>query len=274
MLLHKKFLFYPDIKAELSENYQSIIKFLGYWVAGDEKLFKFQGVSGWQRMKHDSIGLWTYELCGRLPGGLGFLIHTYSHSVSAAMGDSIPTAEVMKKWGSIISDLKAIAHNTLLVSDSYYLDQTGQYWLEELEIFYLCAVQDCRFPGLAEMAKQHCKQPGKTAIFHNEPSNESFILHWYPDGHLRKKYIFTNCLTRENRNTQKAWVPGCDDYSLMFNVCDHFNHTLHEKTFPHHPSSDLTALHDFHFSCLLLNVSSPSTPSIPQQPTTVPKCSS
>jgi len=46
MLLHKKFLFYPDIKAELSENYQSIVKFLGYWVTGDEKLFKFQGVSG------------------------------------------------------------------------------------------------------------------------------------------------------------------------------------------------------------------------------------
>jgi hypothetical protein len=124
MLLHKKFFFYPDIKTELSENYQSIIKFLGYWMAGDEKLFKFQGVSGWQRMKHDSIDLWTYELCGRLPGGLEFLIYTYSHSVSAAMGDSIPIAEVMKKWGSIISDLKAIAHNTLLVSDSYYLDQT------------------------------------------------------------------------------------------------------------------------------------------------------
>lgn len=124
-LLHKKFLLYPDVEAELSKNYQSIIKHLGYWVAGDEKLFQFRGNSGWQRIKHDSLGLWTYELCGRLPGGLGFLLHTYSHSVSAAMGGSIPTAEVMKKWALVVFDLKIIAHHTILVSDSYYLDQTG-----------------------------------------------------------------------------------------------------------------------------------------------------
>src|SRR5271163_897529 len=124
--------------------------------------------------------------------------------MSAAMGGSIPTAEVMKKWAAVVSDLKAIAHNTLLVSDSYYLDQIGRYWLDELEVFYLCAVQDCHFSGLAEMAKQHCKKPDKTAILHNEPSKESFILHSYSDGHLGKKYVFTNCLTRENGNTQKT----------------------------------------------------------------------
>src|SRR5271163_4567269 len=110
------------------------------------------------------------------------------------MGSSIPTAEVMKKWATVVFDLKAIAHNTLLVSDSYYLDQTGRYWLDELEVFYLCAVQDFCFSGLAEMTKQHCKKPGKTAILHNEPSKESFILHWYSDGCLEKKCVFTNYL--------------------------------------------------------------------------------
>ena len=34
-----------------------------------------------------------------------------------------------------------------------------------------------------------------------------------------------------SRQASKAWVPGCDDFSLMFNTCDHFNRELHDTTF-------------------------------------------
>jgi hypothetical protein len=100
------------------------------------------------------------------------------------MKGSISIVKVMKKWVTIVSNLKIIAHNTILVADSYYLDQTGHYFLDELEVYYLCAVQACHFSRLVEIAKEHCKKPGKTTILHNEDSNETFIQFWYPDGHL------------------------------------------------------------------------------------------
>ena len=54
--------------------------------------------------------------------------------------------------------------------------------------------------------------------------------------------------------TEVVWVPGCDNFSITFNTSDHFNRALVDKTFPHKPSSDLQALHDFLFSAALLNI--------------------
>jgi hypothetical protein len=253
MQLHKKLIMCKETEAELSNNFQSVVKSLGQWVAGDEKLFKFLGKSGWIRIKQDNVGIWNYELCGRLPNDLSYLIDVKSHTVSKALNESIPTASVMTRWGTIIKRLAKVTCRTVLVADSYYLDEVGRYSLLDLGLPFLCGIQACRFGDLVEKAADSVKKPGKTAILYNKKSEETFCHSWYADSRLGKKYVLTNALKHSTGSTPKAWIPGCDDFALMFSTCDHYNRELYGKTFPHRASSDCLALNDFLFSCVLLN---------------------
>jgi hypothetical protein len=140
------------------------------------------------------------------------------------------------------------------VADSYYLDQVSFMLLQNLKVDYICAVQACRFENLAKKAREHAKKPGKTALLYNADEHETFCHHWYADSRIGKKYVMSNCLIPQIGSTPKKWIPGCDDFTTFFNYCDHFNNGLVDKLFPHRSSSDAHALHDFHFSSLLLQV--------------------
>jgi hypothetical protein len=250
-LLHANLLLSKETESYLSSRYQSIVARTGQALAGDEKLFEFRGKSGWQRMKHDKLGLWSYQCCGMLSTGLPYLVHVRSHSVDSGLGETVPTVEVMQAWGEVIKQLQGRC-NTLLVADSYYLDQTSFMLLRNLEVPYICAVQACRFQYLADEVRKHAKKPGKTALLYNADEHETFCHHWYADSRIGKKYVMANCLVPQMGVTPKKWVPGCDDFTEFFNYCDHFNNGLVDKLFPHRSSSDSLALHDFHFSSLLL----------------------
>eukprot|EP01039_Chlorochromonas_danica_P001417 gene1417-1542_t len=66
---HFKESFPNEYYDQLSQNFQSIVRQVGEFVAGDEKLFEYKGESGDVRKvpnKPARIGLWFYELTGLL----------------------------------------------------------------------------------------------------------------------------------------------------------------------------------------------------------------
>jgi hypothetical protein len=252
MLLNSKLLLCKETEPYLSSQYQSVVDHLGQAIAGDEKLFDFLG-DGWQRIKHEKIGIWSYEACGQMGSGLPYLVDVYSHTVDAGLGESVPTVQVMKRWGEMIKRLKR-RDNTILVADSYYLDQVSFMAMRDMQVDYICALQVCRFQYLAAKARQHAKKPGKTALLYNADNTETFCHHWYADSRIGKKYVMSNCLIPQFGTTSRKWIPGCDDFTIFFNYCDHFNNGLVERVSPHRSSSCAHALRDFHFSCLLLQV--------------------
>jgi hypothetical protein len=252
MLLHSKLLLCKETETYLSARFQSAVAHLGQALAGDEKLFDFSG-DGWQRIKHDKIGIWSYEACGQMNTGLPYLVDVYSHTVDSGLGESVPTVSVLKRWGEVIQRLSNRS-NTILVADSYYLDQVSFMALRDMEVDYICALQACRFDFLAKKARENAKKPGKTALLYNADHTETFCHHWYADSRLGRKYVMSNCLVPQFGSTSRKWIPGCDDFAIFFNYCDHFNNGLVEKTFPHRSASCAHALRDFLFSCVLLQV--------------------
>jgi hypothetical protein len=63
--------FHISVKEEtlFQKNFLVAIISLGQWVAGDEKLFRFWGNSGWIQIcpnKPDHIGIWIYELTAKV----------------------------------------------------------------------------------------------------------------------------------------------------------------------------------------------------------------
>ena len=61
-----------------------IVRHLGTYIAGDEKLLRFFGESDNVRVvfsKPDRVGLWFYQLASILSSGLSYLIHLRLHDV-------------------------------------------------------------------------------------------------------------------------------------------------------------------------------------------------
>jgi hypothetical protein len=254
-LLHSKLLISPKDEALLTENYLSKVVSLGQWVAGDEKLFKWTGESSWLRMcpnKDDYIGLWFYMLCGRLSSGKSFLLYTKSHTVETVLGGTVYCSQVMSDWGDIVTT-KSTEQKTFLVADSYYLDHAGYEILTEKKVPFVCAIQECRFAALAKKARTKSRHEGDTALLYNDDSHDMFVTHWYADAKKGRKFVMSNAYTRSAGTTRKGYVPGCDDFTLTFNSCDHFNRDMHDKTWPHRCATAPRQLHNYHFTCMLLN---------------------
>jgi hypothetical protein len=253
--LFRSFLISPGEESILNEQYVSIVRHLGQWVAGDEKLFHWTGESSWLRLcpnKDDYIGFWFYMLCGRLASGKSVLLHTKSHTCDTVFGGGINCSTVMAEWAEVI-DTKTTDGKTLLVADSYYLDHAGWEILTEASVPFICGVQPCRFPVLSEKVMRKSKHEGKTALMYNEKTQDMFVTHWYSDSKIGRKFVLSNAYSKCKGNTRKAFVPGCDDFSLMFNTCDHFNRSMNDKTWPHRCGSTQAQLHNYYLTCMLIN---------------------
>jgi hypothetical protein len=254
-LLASKFVIGKEEGGLLSKQYSRVAVSLGQWVAGDEKLFHWTGESAFLRLcenKDDYIGFWMYMLAGRLSSGKPFLLHTKLHAAQTKLGESVTCAEVVSAWADVV-DKKGIDGHTILVADSYYLDKTGWGALREKEVSFICGVQECRFQELAEKTKKHSKREGDTCLLYNDTTDEMFVTHWYPDKKLGRKFVISNAFTRERGQTLRQYVPGCDDFSLMFNTCDQFNRSLNNRTWPHRCSTSEHQIHNYFLSCMLIN---------------------
>jgi hypothetical protein len=245
-----------DDEHYLWTRFLSIVDSLGQWVAGDEKLFKFAGRSTILRLvpkKPDKLGIWNYELCGRLRDGSSYLLYVRSHIRNSKLGEGIPVSEVVSAWGNIVKD-HSTEGKTILVADCYYLDERGRKNLQDNNIKYLCGVQSKRFQGLTTLAEETVKKAGDLVMLYNDDSNELFVHYWFPDINLGKKYSLTNAFTPVQGKTAKGYIPAIDDFAGMFATCDHYNRSMNDRIWPHARKHGARQIHNFLMTCVILNV--------------------
>jgi hypothetical protein len=141
-MLRTTFILGKEEEPLLAKQYQSKVSSLGQWVAGDEKLFRWTGESGYLRVvpgKDDYIGFWHYMMAGRLASGKSFLLYSKLHAAQTKLGEKVKCAEVVSEWADIVKN-KSTEGKTILVADSYYLDKTGWAVLAEKEVLFICVV--------------------------------------------------------------------------------------------------------------------------------------
>jgi hypothetical protein len=249
-----------NISDALSLQFQDLVKHVGEYVAGDEKLLHFTGNSGDIRKvvsKPDRVGLWFYQLCVKLSNKTSYLLYFKLHHSDEARGESIPVSSIVKTWGEIVkrkSDGKA-----LLAMDSYYLDNAGRTWLRENKINYVASVTKERFPGLCNKLIDKVEKPGQWEGLHNSETGESFVYHWDTEKNAGKKFVISNAFKLHYERYKTNIIPLYDHYKLTFKACDTFNAGLHDRTWPHKHGGrdahgDLGLQSNFAMSCALQNV--------------------
>lgn len=262
---------------EFNKNMHRIIIQLGQFVTGDEKLMRYLGACGYLRKvpnKPDKLGHWHYELTcqvcvflvietlhqaltqHQLSNGKPFLLYARTHASDKTVGKSIPTSEIVGEWADIV--LRLGTPQTMLVFDSYYLDNAGRNLLLEKDVKFVASVQAHRFERLTDLVKHKVEKPGQQAGVYKPETAELFVHVWDHNKDIGKKYVYSNAFTRYDEPEPNI-RPAYDAYKHMFNVCDQFNRSLHDRKWPHRngaggcPGTDL-AIHDFFMSALLINV--------------------
>jgi hypothetical protein len=239
---------------ELSINWQSVVRDVGEFIAGDEKLLKFFGQAGDICIiptKPDKVGLWFYELVGRDKRGRMFLLDTKLQRAHSA-GESITMVSIVERWGKVTFDL---GHpETILAFDSHYMSKAGRLWLHNNNhrMRYTASVCKthfgdllgmakwkymCKYANHANKSKGQVRKPGDWCAIFKPETGESFAYVWDPDKGVGQKYNFSNCLVKtlrrnthdlEGRNQKGAY----DIYKHCFNLCDIFNRQLHDRKWP------------------------------------------
>jgi hypothetical protein len=255
-LIHGRFYITKDEEALLNERFQQVVTSLGQHVAGDEKLFHFTGRSGILRLvpnKPGQIGSWNYELAAKLKNGQPYLLYIRSYTEVSTIGEGVTCVEVIGEWADIVERLST-NDQTILVVDCFYLDSKGRELLLSRNLPFVCAVQKSRFHTLAEQAENEVSKAGELALLYKKRTQELFVHYWYPDRTLGKKYVLTNIYTPSEGTPTKEYIPGCDDFALMFSTCDNFNRDMNDKTWPHRLQHGDRHLNNFYMTCILLNV--------------------
>ena len=57
--------------------------------------------------------------------------------------------------------------------------------------------------------------------------------YWYPEEKLGKKYVLSRGIEPKMGQGAIEYIPGCDNFALMFTTCDYFNCNMHNRTWPH-----------------------------------------
>ena len=183
------------------------------------------------------------------------MLASRTHSADTEVGEKIPTSEIMAEWGKIIKDK---GPNTIIVADSYYLDNPGRDMLVKNDIQFICAINIDRFAALKAVVAPLVTKPGEMAAIFNEELQEVFVHVWDQDVNVGKKYVLSNAFRMEKKRKPKCSRPVWDEYKVSFGLADHFNRELHDCTWPHRHGGGITfgertSIHDFWFSCILKN---------------------
>ena len=125
-LFFSHFLIDSSYLEELSNNFMSIVRHMGTYVEGDEKLLCFFGESDNVRVvfsKPDRVGLRFYQLASILSNGLSYLLHLCLHDVQKLDDEgTLPVYRVVEMWSNHVLSGPFVDKDvdTLLVFDSFY----------------------------------------------------------------------------------------------------------------------------------------------------------
>lgn len=227
------------------------------------------------------MGLWIYELAGRLPNGSSILLHCSLMDANKKLKETIPVHTVVQKWMKVIQEK---GHpNTLLVFDSYYFSADTRQLLLQNDIKVCAAVNSSKFPAVVNILSRRISKAGDIEAAYNREHGEIVLGYYNPDPNVRivpesldrhfysnhfttqvgRKYVWSNTIFatrfKEEKKEKSLSIPAYDLYNVGFSICDKLNRSLRQKCFPYRCSknkeggSDLKRYFDFVLSCILHN---------------------
>lgn len=234
---------------ELSDNFQSVIRHLGQYVAGDEKLFHFTGESGNVRLvisKPDKVGLWFYELCAPLRSGLPYLLDLRMHNSQV---NSVPVNSIVQRWNQVVrgvgsEHVQQGQHpnpKCYLSFDSYYFDSAVKLAVQgDPHMKVCCSVKPDRMKTAVRAITgngNNIDKAGDTLAMYNPTTSESFVAHHDTQKGVGKKYNYSKGFVHDTRKetvkNHQHRIPAYSYYKAFFECCDNFNRALHDKSWPH-----------------------------------------
>ena len=203
------------------------------------------------------MGLWVYELCVKLSNKHAYMLDMWLHDAIADLGESIPVSAVVEHWGKIIHSFNSTRmSSTVLVFDSYYLDEAAREGLARKKVKYIGAVNPQRFQALTRKVREGVNIRGQWNGLWNQQRKELIVHSYTKDG---KKYTaLSNAYHRSPTRSTTNSVPVCSDYGKMFAACDVFNLQIKERIWPHRHGGgghlgERGKFSSFAFGCVLQN---------------------
>ena len=263
-VLSSRFLIDFHFFDRLSASFQALIFELGEFTSGDEKLDHFTGLSGDLRHvknKPAQIGLWHYELVGKVNNKTAYLMDFHLAHPHTQVSESDIMALVVERWCRIIHHLNRYLPRkyTALCFDSHYMDNSSRTVALRENCPYSGSVKSGRFGPVFDMVKEDVKRPGDFSCVYNSNTNELFTYYFDKNPHLGRKMVMSNVLEHiPGRKHPKSNVPAYTAHGIMFNGCDIFNNALCGRMWPHKKGGgdvlgDAGKQDDFAFTSLLLN---------------------
>lgn len=121
--------------------------------------------------------------------------------------------------------------DTVLVFDSYYLDEAARAGLKAKNVKFIGAVNPSRFPLLSNLVERGVDMRGKWRGLWNRQRKEIIVHVFTKDG---KKYTaLSNAYKRLATKASTKAVPVSSDYAKMFDSCDKFNKQIKNRIWPH-----------------------------------------
>jgi hypothetical protein len=254
-----RFLIGPNSLDILSKNFLSIISRHGQYLVGDEKLFRFRGKGAplvYEPKKPDVIGLWFYELVCLLRPNLPYCVHIRMYH-KETKNEVIPMTSIVGDWINSIN-AKYSQHNPILCFDSHYMSKDVVSLLIRRKILFVGASNANKSYDLYNLCAPHVQDPGDKVGYHNESTNQTFIL--YHAGHgLGKRCVLSNAhICDQNVPTALDEVPVYTTYKTMFSGCDVFNSHLSNRVWPysrggHGTKGGFGHCHSFNLAVILRN---------------------
>ena len=182
----------PD-ETRINNHLASIFVSLGDRFAGDEKLFKFAGKSGYVRLvpnKPAKVELWNFQGTVILGSGFPFLVYNRLNMLFPETKRTMKCVEIVQDWGELIKDKDG--KKKRLFMDSYYLTRDGAKWLHENKVMYVGSIKKNHFFSLCSVLEPHLVKSGTSKIAYNRSTGESVTYVWSENSKLGKKYVHSN----------------------------------------------------------------------------------
>lgn len=136
------------------------------------------------------VGLWIYELAGRLPTGESILLFCALQSANKSLKESTPVHTIIDQWVEII---KSKGHkNTLLCFDTYYFSANSRQLLLENDIKVCASISPSKFPSVVNLVASRITKPGAKAAVYNSAHGEFLLGYHNPNPQV--KYERMDCL--------------------------------------------------------------------------------